>query len=59
MADKFFTLKEVAEKLQCSQRNIKDLIRSGKLTCYRPHYRLWLIKESDLDSFLEQRKMVR
>lgn len=45
-----YTLPEVAGLLNKSQRQIRYLIKTGKLPAHKPHGR-WTVKKSDLDIF--------
>ncbi len=49
------TTAQVAERLQVTQKTVVGWIQAGKLTAYKLS-RLWRIKESDLEAFLEARK---
>jgi excisionase family DNA binding protein len=43
---------QVAERLQISRWTVMDYLRAGKLKGHKVG-RLWRVKESDLDAFLE------
>jgi excisionase family DNA binding protein len=52
MAEVLLTLDVAAERLSCSRKMVYDWVRSGRITGVKLG-RLWRIKESDLDLFIE------
>ena len=52
MADKLFTIKEVAKYLRVSERSVLRYIEAGRLRASRIGQ--WRIKESDLEKFLKE-----
>jgi excisionase family DNA binding protein len=54
--ERYHTLGGVAELLQVSERTVHRWIRSGALPAYKPGGD-WRIGESDLESFLESRRV--
>ena len=52
MADKLFTIREVAKYLRVSERSILRYIEAGRLRASRIGQ--WRIKESDLEKFLKE-----
>jgi excisionase family DNA binding protein len=55
MDEQMLTTAQVAERLQVTQKTVVGWIQAGKLTAYKLS-RLWRVKESDLEAFLEARK---
>lgn len=47
------TVEQAAAKLQVTPRTIKNWIRTGRLKGYKAGGRIWRLKESDLEAFLE------
>jgi excisionase family DNA binding protein len=54
--DRFLSLEDVAERLQVSDRTVRRWVKDGKLDAYKPG-REWRIRPSDLEDFLESRKV--
>jgi excisionase family DNA binding protein len=54
--DQFLSLEDVAERLQVSDRTVRRWVKDGKLDAYKPG-REWRIRPSDLEDFLESRKV--
>jgi excisionase family DNA binding protein len=55
-AERFLSLEDVAERLQVSDRTVRRWVKDGKLAAYKPG-REWRIRPSDLEEFLESRKV--
>jgi excisionase family DNA binding protein len=55
-AERFLSLEDVAERLQVSDRTVRRWVKDGKLAAYKPG-REWRIRPSDLEEFLESRKI--
>jgi excisionase family DNA binding protein len=47
------TKQQAAEYLQVTPRYLNRMVASGRLKAYRPSGKLWRIRQSDLDAFLE------
>ncbi len=56
--ERFYNLAEVAERLQVSDRTVRRWIKSRALPAYKPG-REYRIRPSDLDQFVEARRVVR
>jgi excisionase family DNA binding protein len=56
--EKIYTPEEIAERLKVQERTVYGWLRSGKLRGAKLG-RLWRIKESDFEAFLEQATMGR
>jgi excisionase family DNA binding protein len=54
--ERFYSLEEIAERLRVSNQTIRRWIKSGRLTAYKPG-REWRIRPSDLEEFLEARRV--
>ena len=54
--EKFFTVEELAERLQVSDQTVRRWVKSGKLTAFKPGKEL-RIRPADLEKFLESRKI--
>ncbi len=54
--DRFLSLEDVAKRLQVSDRTVRRWVKDGKLAAYKPG-REWRIRPSDLEDFLESRKV--
>jgi excisionase family DNA binding protein len=54
--ERFLSLEDVAERLQVSDRTVRRWVKDGKLAAYKPG-REWRIRPSDLEDFLEARKV--
>lgn len=54
--ERFLSLEDVAERLQVSDRTVRRWVKDGKLAAYKPG-REWRIRPSDLENFLESRKV--
>ena len=52
MAEVLLTLDAAAQRLSCSRKMVYDWVRAGKINGVKLG-RLWRIKESDLDLFIE------
>jgi len=55
--EKLLTIEEVAEILRVSTRSVNRYIESGRLKASK--IGVWRIKQSDLDTFLEQTSNVK
>lgn len=55
--EKLLTIEEVAEALRVSTRSVTRYIESGKLRASK--IGVWRIKESDLNTFLEETSNVK
>jgi excisionase family DNA binding protein len=55
MVEKVYTSEEAAEILKVPERNVLDLLRSGRLTGFKVG-KYWRVKESDLEKFMEGKK---
>lgn len=53
---KFLTVKQVAESLNCSLQVVYGLIHSGQLPSYRYSPRKIMVREKDLEEFVEKAK---
>jgi len=47
------TKKEAAAYLRCTPRYIERVCRAGRLVAYKPTRKLWRVRRSDLEKFLE------
>jgi len=47
------TKQQAAEYLQTTPRYIERMVGSGRLRAFKPTGRLWRVRRSDLDAFLE------
>jgi excisionase family DNA binding protein len=47
------TKEQAAEYLQCTPRYITRMVSSGRLRAFNPSGKLWRVRRSDLDAFLE------
>ena len=47
------TKKQAAEYLQATPRYLERMVRSGRLRAFKPSGKLWRVRRSELDSFLE------
>lgn len=56
-AEKLLTIEEVAEILRVSTRSVNRYIESGKLKASK--IGVWRIKESDLNTFLEDTSNIK
>ncbi len=54
--ERFFTVDEVAARLQVSDQTIRRWVKSGKLAAFKPGKEL-RIRPRDLERFLEARKV--
>lgn len=52
----FLTIKEIAEKLKVSQRQVYRWIEAGKLKTFKLGKKVYRIAESDLLQFLKRHK---
>jgi excisionase family DNA binding protein len=52
-AARLLTKRQAAEYLQTSTRYIERLVTSGRLRAYKPTGKLWRVRQSSLDRFLE------
>lgn len=55
MDEQMLTTAQIAERLQVTQKTVVGWIQAGKLPAYKLS-RLWRVKESDLQAFLEARR---
>lgn len=53
--ERFYTIKEVAELLKVSDGGVRKWLKSGKLKGIKLG-RIWRIKKSDLDEFVNERR---
>ena len=53
MAD-IFTVSQVAEYLQISEKTVRRLIANGELTASKVGGRSWRIKETDIEQYLNE-----
>jgi excisionase family DNA binding protein len=51
--DTLLTPEEVAERLSISVYTVKDWLRAGKIRGVKVSPRLWRVRESDLQAFIE------
>jgi excisionase family DNA binding protein len=56
MQEKMFTVQQVAQQLQVSDRTVRNWVERGELRVFRIGKRGYRIAESDLISFIERRK---
>ncbi len=47
------TKQQAAEYLQATPRYIERMVASGRLRALKPTGKLWRVRQSDLDAFLE------
>jgi excisionase family DNA binding protein len=47
------TKQQAAEYLQTTPRYIERMVSSGRLRAFKPTGKLWRVRQSDLDAFLE------
>jgi excisionase family DNA binding protein len=47
------TKQQAAEYLQATPRYIERMVASGRLRALKPSGKLWRVRQSDLDAFLE------
>jgi excisionase family DNA binding protein len=47
------TKQQAAEYLQTTPRYIERMVASGRLRALKPSGKLWRVRQSDLDAFLE------
>jgi excisionase family DNA binding protein len=47
------TKRQAADYLQTSTRYVERLVTSGRLRAYKPTGKLWRVRQSSLDRFLE------
>jgi excisionase family DNA binding protein len=47
------TKQEAADYLRCTTRYVERVVRQGRLKAYRPTGKLWRVRLSDLEAFLE------
>jgi excisionase family DNA binding protein len=47
------TKQQAAEYLQVTPRYIERQIKAGRLRAYKPTGKLWRVRQSELDAFLE------
>lgn len=55
MVEKVHTPEEVAEVLKLPERNVLDLLRSGRLKGFKAG-KYWRVKESELEKFMEGKR---
>jgi len=53
--ENYYTLKDIAERLQVSYRTVYRWVRAGKLPAYKFGTE-WRVKESDLREFIERHR---
>jgi len=53
--ERFYTIKEVAELLKVSDGGVRKWLKTGKLKGSKLG-RIWRIKKSDLDEFVNERR---
>lgn len=56
MTQQLYTPKQVANTLQVCRATILRWLTSGKLPGYKLGYKLWRVKEEDLENFIMQRR---
>jgi len=49
-----FTVSQVAEYLQISEKTVRRLIANGELTASKVGGRSWRIKETDIEQYLNE-----
>jgi excisionase family DNA binding protein len=54
--ERFYTVEEVAERLQVSDQTVRRWVKFGKLAAYKPGKEL-RIRFGDLEQFLEARRV--
>jgi excisionase family DNA binding protein len=54
--ERFYSVEEIAERLQVSDQTVRRWVKSGKLAAFKPGKEL-RIRPSDLEEFLESRKV--
>jgi excisionase family DNA binding protein len=47
------TKQEAADYLRCTTRYVERVVKQGRLRAYRPTGKLWRVRLSDLEAFLE------
>jgi excisionase family DNA binding protein len=47
------TKQEAAQFLRCTSRYIERMVRAGRLRACKPTSKLWRVRRSDLEAFLE------
>jgi excisionase family DNA binding protein len=52
MAEQFYTIEQVAERLNCNPRTARDLIKENKLKGYKK-LRKWYVLHSDLLEYIK------
>ncbi len=53
------TKQQAAEYLQSTPRYIERMVSSGRLRALKPSGKLWRVRRSDLDAFLEKGASIR
>jgi|GraSoi2013_115cm_1033766.scaffolds.fasta_scaffold805791_1 excisionase family DNA binding protein len=56
MQERMFTVQQVAQQLQVSDRTVRNWVERGELRVFRIGKRGYRIAESDLIEFIERRK---
>jgi len=56
MQERMFTVQQVAQQLQVSDRTVRNWVERGELRVFRIGKRGYRIGESDLIEFIERRK---
>lgn len=51
--NELYTKKQAAEYLQVTTRYLNRMVATGRIRCYKPTRKLWRVRKSDLDAFLE------
>jgi excisionase family DNA binding protein len=57
MAENYLTIQQAAERLSCNERTIRRFIEFEKLPAFKMGDKSVRIKESDLKSFMDSRKI--
>jgi excisionase family DNA binding protein len=55
-AERFYTISEVARRLEVSDQSIRRWVKAGELRAYKPK-KEYRIAESDLEEFLKERQV--
>lgn len=51
IANKFYTVAEVAERLGLTTARVRQLLESGQLVGEKAHERLWIVSDRNLERF--------
>ena len=55
MEEKVYTVEEIAELLKVKVYTVREWLRTGKLKGFKMGGRVWRVKESELDKFINGR----